>query len=110
MSSFKKYHLNPTGYETFIYYDEVVSNQTYYIQFTYSGYQEHKDLTSETFQTNVFEHQTDDSKIDSYQASQQLDRNLTLFSLNSPVPHYILDVLKFHIKSILKMYPVELTL
>lgn len=54
MTSFFKYNLSSSGYETFIYYDEV---DRQYIQFMYAGYRgkdNEYDVLSETFHTNLY--------------------------------------------------------
>jgi len=122
MTSFKKYNKSPTGYETFIYYDEVVLDHTYYVQFVYSGYSNdenennHHDnnheMTSETFQTNMFEienenqnHNNNDNKNkDAEIVSRQLYQNLVLFSSSSTikVPLYIIDTLKFQLRDVIQ--------
>ena len=114
MTSFKKYNRSPTGYETFIYYDEFVLDHTYYIQFVYSGYSneenenENHEMTSETFHTNIFEIEDNDKNKnkDPEIVSRQLYKNLILFSStnNLKVPLYILDALKFQLRNIIQRH------
>ena len=124
MTSFKKYNRSPTGYETFIYYDEVVLAHTYYVQFVYSGYSneenENHEMTSETFQTNIFEiedneneNENDDENNenknknkDAEIVSRQLYQNLILFSSSSAVkvPLYIIDTLKFQLRDVIQRH------
>ena len=115
MTSFKKYNRSPTGYETFIYYDEVVLDHTYYVQFVYSGYSneenENHEMTSETFQTNIFEIEDNDNENknknkDAEIVSRQLYQNLILFSSSSAVkvPLYIIDTLKFQLRDVIQRH------
>ncbi len=111
MTSFKKYNKSPTGYETFIYYDEVVLDHTYYVQFVYSGYSneenDNHEMTSETFQTNIFEIENENNENKNKDAeivSRQLYQNLVLFSSSSTikVPLYIIDTLKFQLRDVIQ--------
>ena len=120
MTSFKKYNKSPTGYETFIYYDEVVLDHTYYVQFVYSGYsndennnhENNHEMTSETFQTNMFEIENENNENNNNEnknkdaeiVSRQLYQNLVLFSSSSTikVPLYIIDTLKFQLRDVIQ--------
>lgn len=122
MTSFKKYNRSPTGYETFIYYDEVVVDHTYYVQFVYSGYsneenheENNHEMTSETFHTNIFEiedndnennHENKNKNKDAEIVSRQLYQNLILFCSSSSVkvPLYILDTLKFQLRDVIQRH------
>jgi len=116
MTSFKKYNKSPTGYETFIYYDEVVLDHTYYVQFVYSGYSNDEnennnnhEMTSETFQTNMFEIENENGNNKNKDAeivSRQLYQNLVLFSSSSAVkvPLYIIDTLKFQLRDVIQRH------
>jgi len=116
MTSFKKYNKSPTGYETFIYYDEVVLDHTYYVQFVYSGYSneenENHEMTSETFQTNIFEIENENNQNENNKnkdaeiVSRQLYQNLVLFSSSSAVkvPLYIIDTLKFQLRDVIQRH------
>jgi len=96
MLSFKKY--NCTGnYETFIYYREYNS---FYIQFMYAGYkrEEEPEVLSEIFHTNLGESDNDyahDIKIIYKNTIQD-------FEQDSSTPIYILQKVKFNIKSFIQ--------
>jgi hypothetical protein len=95
MLSFKKY--NCTGnYETFVYYREYNS---FYIQYMYAGYKgQEPEVLSETFLTNLAEADNDYSqeiKIIYNNTIQDCERD-------SDTPIYILQKVKFNIKSFIQ--------
>ena len=86
---FEKYNLSPSGYETFIYYDEV---DGLYIQFMYAGYkkQNEYELLNETFTTNYSE----TNVLDKQNKIEKIYSNVHMTITN--IPSYIGEMLLQH--------------